>query len=79
MRTREHLCCGMQQGDSMSPVHFLFLLSRQSVANLPRITSKTRRDAGGIPPLQGPNGVDGVDFVGRVVTPERIEREREEY
>ena len=60
----------------MSPVHFLFLLSRQSVANLPRIASKTRRDAGGILPLQGPNGVDGVDFVGRVVTPERIERER---
>jgi hypothetical protein len=28
------------------------------------------------PPLQGPNGVDGVDFLGRVVTPERIERER---
>ena len=76
MRTREHLCCGMQQGDSMSPVQFLFLLSRQSVANLSRITSKAWRDAGGIPPLQEPNGVDGVDFLGRVVTPERIKRER---
>jgi hypothetical protein len=35
--------------------------------------------AGGIPPLQGPNGAD---FLGRVVTPERErerEREREEY
>ena len=60
----------------MSPVQFLFLLSRQSVANLSRITSKAWRDAGGIPPLQEPNGVDGVDFLGRVVTPERIERER---
>ena len=76
MRTREHLCCGMQQGDSMSPVQFLFLLSRQSVANLSRITSKAWRDAGEIPPLQEPNGVDGVDSLGRVVTPERIERER---
>ena len=46
MRTREHLCCGMQQGDSMSPVQFLFLLSRQSVANLSRITSKAWRDQG---------------------------------
>jgi hypothetical protein len=59
----------------MSPVHFLFPLLRQRVAYAypPRITSRAWRDAGGIPPLQGPNGVD---FLGRVVTPEKIERER---
>ena len=74
MQTREHLRCGMWQGDNMSPVHFLILLSRQSVATNPlRITSRAWRDAGGIPPLQGPNGVN---FLRRVVTPERIERER---
>ena len=61
----------------MTPVHFLILLLRQSVANPSRITPRARQDAGGIPLLQEPNGVVGDDFLGRVVTPERIERERE--
>jgi hypothetical protein len=65
----------MQQGNNMSPVHFLVLLSRQSVANPPRITSR----AGKMQEKSSTSsktGADGVDFLGRVVTSEWIERER---
>jgi hypothetical protein len=53
----------------------MVLLSRQSVANPPRITSragKMQEESS----TSSKTGANGVDFLGRVVTSEWIERER---
>ncbi len=57
----------------MSPVHFLVLLLRQNVANPPRIASragKMQEESS----TSSKTGADGVNFLGRVVISERIER-----
>jgi hypothetical protein len=61
----QHVTCSI----SVSPFE---AECRKSSKNHLKSLARCRR----IPPLRGPNGVDGVDSLGRVVTPERIERER---
>jgi hypothetical protein len=59
----------------MSPVHFLFLLSRQNVANPPRITSRAcemQEESS----TSRKTGSQLTWLLGRFVSSERIERER---